>query len=149
VTARRWPLRRRRPRPAAVRPRRGGAGEDRRLGLTRRGLVLLVVVFGLTTMAIWPLRQYVTQQQRIDQLQAKQAALAAEVDRLEAERERLQDPEYVEQLAREDLHMARPGEEPWVLTGPPPADRPQPAAPEPAQRPWYQRFWDALLGRSG
>ena len=31
-------------------------GEERRMGFTRRGLILVVVVFGLVTMTIWPLR---------------------------------------------------------------------------------------------
>ena len=45
--------------------------------------------------------------------------------------------------------MARPGEEPWVLTGPEPADRPAPQADGRAHRAWYQRLWDALVGRAG
>ena len=132
--------------PAAlIRQRRSGD----RLGLTRRGLVLALVAFALTAMTIYPLRQYVTQQRRIEQLQAKQAALDVEIARLEAERARLEDPEYVEQLAREELQMARPGEESYVMTGEAPTERP--AASDTAQqpeRPWYKRVWDTLLGRA-
>jgi cell division protein FtsL len=145
--------RRRRPRlrtvaarPAAlIRQRRSG---DHR-GLTRRGLVLALIAFALTAMTIYPLRQYVTQQNRIEQLQAKQAALDLEIARLEAERSRLKDPEYVEQLAREDLQMARPGEESYVMTGEAPTERA--VASDTAQqreRPWYKRVWDTLLGRA-
>jgi cell division protein FtsL len=145
--------RRRRPRlstvaarPAAlIRQRRSG---DHR-GLTRRGLVLALIAFALTAMTIYPLRQYVTQQNRIEQLQAKQAALDLEIARLEAERARLKDPEYVEQLAREDLQMARPGEESYVMTGEAPTERA--VASDTAQqpeRPWYKRVWDTLLGRA-
>lgn len=123
------------------------------LRLSRRGLVLILLLFGLTAMSVYPLRQYVAQHQRVEQLAAKQRALAAEVDRLERERVRLKDPEYVEQLAREELYMARPGEEAWVITGEPPAERPDPAAAKPAaaadERPWYQRLWDKLTGRQG
>jgi septal ring factor EnvC (AmiA/AmiB activator) len=91
----------------------------------------------------------VTQQNRIEQLQAKQAALDLEIARLEAERARLKDPEYVEQLAREDLQMARPGEESYVMTGEAPTERA--VASDTAQqpeRPWYKRVWDTLLGRA-
>ena len=127
--------------------RRGRAAAPRRL--TRRGLILLLIAFALTAMSIYPLRQYVTQQQRIEQVQAKQAALDTEVARLEAERERLQDPEYVEQLAREELQMAKPGEETYVMTGPQPADRPADAQEgNRSKRPWYKRLWDALVGRA-
>jgi cell division protein FtsL len=128
--------------PAGARGRRGGRG------LTRRGLVLALVAFALTAMTIYPLRQYVTQQQRIEQLQAKQAALDAEVSRLEAERARLKDPEYVEQLAREDLQMAKPGEEPYVMTGQAPVDRPAPQGSAAHKRPWYKRLWDTVMGRT-
>jgi cell division protein FtsB len=120
--------------------------------LTRRGLLLMLLLFGLTAMSVYPLRQYVTQHQRAEQLATKQQVLAAEVERLERERARLQDPEYVEQLAREDLYMARPGEEAWVITGEPPSERPAPPAqqadPE-GERSWYLRLWDKLTKRSG
>jgi cell division protein FtsL len=137
--------------------RRGGpglrvplpGGGDRRLRLTRRGLVLALIVFALSAMSVYPLRSYVIQQQRIDQLEAKQEALNAEVARLEQEKARLQDPEYVEQLAREELQMAKPGEDTYVMSGQPPADRPAPDGPEPPRRPWYLRLWDGLMGRAG
>ena len=121
--------------------------------LTRRGLLLILLLFGLTAMSVYPLRQYVTQHQRVEQLATKQRVLEAEVGRLERERERLKDPEYVEQLAREELYMTRPGEEAWVLTGEPPSERPapqaQPAPEQGAERPWYLRLWDKLTNRSG
>jgi cell division protein FtsB len=126
------------------------------LRLSRRGLLLILLLFGLTAMSVYPLRQYVAQHQRVEQLAAKQRALDAEVARLERERARLNDPEYVEQLAREELYMARPGEEAWVLTGEQPAGRPSPAArqaqPTPTDdgdRPWYLRIWDKLTRRAG
>ncbi|HKP99225.1 MAG TPA: septum formation initiator family protein, partial [Actinomycetes bacterium] len=81
------------------------------LGLTPRGAVLLLALFALTATAVYPLRQYVSQQDRIERLQAKQAALAAENARLEVERKRLQDPAYVQQLAKRDYHVVAPGEE--------------------------------------
>jgi cell division protein FtsL len=117
--------------------------------LTRRGLVLVLVLFGLSVMTVYPLRQYISQQQRIDALETRRAAVADEVERLERERKRLQDPEYVEQLAREDLHMARPGDEAWALTGEPPPDPEPPEPDEPPERPWYQRIWEWVTGREG
>jgi cell division protein FtsB len=117
------------------------------LGLTPRGAVLLLVMFALAATAVYPLRQYVSQQDRIERLQAKQQALAAENARLEAERERLQDPAYVQQLAKRDYHVVSPGEEAWVVTGTPPASPTAPSAtaadPDP---PWYKRAWQGLTG---
>ena len=115
------------------------------LGLTPRGAVLLLVMFALAATAVYPLRQYVSQQGRIERLQAKQQALAAENARLEAEHKRLQDPAYVQQLAKRDYHVVAPGEEAWVVTGAPPAGAGAMAAaaadPDP---PWYKRVWQGL-----
>jgi hypothetical protein len=56
---------------------RPAVGEPRPpLGLTPRGAVLLLVMFALAATAVYPLRQYVSQQHRIEFLEAKQRALA-------------------------------------------------------------------------
>ena len=117
------------------------------LGLTPRGAVLLLVMFALAATAVYPLRQYVSQRDRIERLQAKQQALAAENTRLETERRRLQDPAYVQQLAKRDYHVVSPGEEAWVVTGTPPANATaQPAAAADPDPPWYKRAWQGLTG---
>jgi cell division protein FtsB len=116
------------------------------LGLTPRGAVLLLVMFALAATAVYPLRQYVSQQDRIERLQAKQRALAAENARLDAERKRLQDPAYVQQLAKRDYHVVSPGEEAWVVTGTPPSATAQPAEGAVPDRPWYKRAWQGLTG---
>ncbi len=120
------------------------------LGLTPRGAVLLLALFALAATAVYPLRQYVSQQDRIERLEAKQAALAAENARLETERKRLLDPAYVQQLAKRDYHLVAPGEEAWVVTGTPPTSEAAPAgkAAE-SDRPWYKRAWQALTGWLG
>jgi len=128
-----------RPRPAEGEPRPP-------LGLTPRGAVLLLVMFALAATAVYPLRQYVSQQHRIERLEAKQQALAAENARLEVERRRLQDPAYVQQLAKRDYHLVAPGEEAWVVTGTPPTGSAQASDAAAADRPWYQRAWQRLTG---
>ena len=120
------------------------------LGLTPRGAVLLLVMFALAATAVYPLRQYVSQQHRIEFLEAKQRALAAENARLEVERKRLQDPAYVQQLAKGNYHLVAPGEEAWVVTGtPPPGDAAQAAQEAARNRPWYRRAWQRLTGWLG
>jgi cell division protein FtsB len=127
---------------------RQAEGEPRPpLGLTPRGAVLLLVMFALAATAVYPLRQYVSQQHRIERLEAKQQALAAENARLEVERKRLQDPAYVQQLAKGNYHLVAPGEEAWVVTGTPPISSAAQAAQEAARnRPWYKRAWQRLTG---
>jgi cell division protein FtsB len=120
------------------------------LGLTPRGAVLLLALFALAATAVYPLRQYVSQQDRIQRLEAKQQALAAENARLEVERKRLQDPAYVQQLAKGTYHLVASGEEAWVVTGtPPPSDAAQAAQEAARNRPWYRRAWQRLTGWLG
>jgi len=130
------------------RGRRNGSKRGAESGLTSRGVVLFLVLFVLAATAVYPLRQYIAQQGRIEQLQTKQAALQAANQRLAQERARLKDPAYVEQLAKQDFHLARPGEQTWLLTGTPPADEAaQPAAKPARHAPWYQRAWHWLTDR--
>jgi cell division protein FtsB len=129
---------------------RPAEGEPRPpLGLTPRGAVLLLVMFALAATAVYPLRQYVSQQDRIGRLQAKQQALAAENARLEADRARLQDPAYVQQLAKRDYHVVGPGEEAWVVTGTPPAGGGAAAVAADPDPPWYKRAWQRLTSWLG
>ena len=114
------------------------------LGLTPRGAVLLLALFALAATAVYPLRQYVSQQDRIGRLEAKQQALVTENARLEAERKRLQDPAYVQQLAKRDYHVVAPGEEAWVVTGTAPSAAAEAAAAAEANRPWYKRAWQGF-----
>jgi cell division protein FtsB len=117
------------------------------LGLTPRGALLLLVMFALAAAAVYPLRQYVSQADRIQRLQDKQRALQAENQRLEQQRARLRDPAYVEQLAKRDFQLVEPGEEAWLVTGTPPTTRPAPAPPPPEPgSPWYKRAWRRLSG---
>jgi cell division protein FtsB len=111
--------------------------------------VLLLALFALAATAVYPLRQYVSQQDRIERLQAKQAALATENARLEAERKRLQDPAYVQQLAKRDYQLVAPGEEAWVVTGTPPASNSPQASAADSDPPWYRRAWQRLTSWLG
>jgi cell division protein FtsL len=116
------------------------------LGLTVRGALLLLILFALAVTSVYPLREYVEQRRRIEQLAAKQRALAAENERLQREQERLRDPAYVEQLAKRDFGMVKRGEEAWQLTGEPPRASPPAPAPPPPPKPWYQRAWQRMTG---
>jgi cell division protein FtsB len=127
--------------------RLAGARSRPPLGLTPRGALLLLVMFALAAAAVYPLRQYVSQADRIERLQAKQRALQAENQRLEQQRARLRDPAYAEQLAKRDFQLVEPGEEAWLITGTPPTTRPAPPPPPPApEPPWYKRAWRWLSG---
>jgi cell division protein DivIC len=48
--------------------------------------------------------------EQLAQMEAKLAAVAEKNERLKLEITRLNDPEYIEQIAKKDLQMIRPGE---------------------------------------
>jgi cell division protein FtsL len=73
-----------------------------------------------------PARNYVSQQAATDDAQRQLDALNAEVDDLEARQTALQDPEQIEQVARERFNYGYPGEEVFAVLPAPPAPLPIP-----------------------
>lgn len=108
------------------------------------GLVALLAI--CVVMLSGPLQAYWDGHSRVDLLQRKHDALAAEVARLEVRRELLQDPAQIELLAREEQGFVRPGEQAYVVV-PPDADEPRIERPDRVAEPpapWYQRWWRAV-----
>lgn len=97
-------------------------------------------------MAAGPLERYSAAAQRVESLQAARDQLRAEVDRLEQRRERLNDPDHLELVARSQLGMVKPGEIPFVVVPRDGDDDGQPAevAGDEATEPWYRRIWNGL-----
>jgi cell division protein FtsB len=147
ATAARRPDQRRRTTGTSVpKPPPPGA---RPTAITTRSAILGVVVMVLALALTVPLRQYVAQRGKVARLRARPQQAQARVDALEARKRQLQDPAYVEQLARERLHFVRPGEVPYILLTPPPA--PAPSRPGVAggpgvggTGPWYSRLWGTV-----
>ena len=114
---------------------------DRPLVLGLVGLLVLGAV-----MLSGPLQRYMDGHGRVELLQHKLQALDAENQSLAQRKQDLQDPDKVEQLAREQLDMIYPGEVPYAII-PPKDDRPQittPAPPPEQSEPWYTRAWQAV-----
>jgi cell division protein FtsB len=78
--------------------------------ISARASVLLIVVLIAATLAIAPMRAYLGQRERLAELQQQAAQLEASNRELEERVRRLDDPRYLERLARECLGMVRPGE---------------------------------------
>jgi cell division protein FtsB len=72
--------------------------------------VLAVVICAIALSLAYPVREYIAQRRQIDQLQAENRAGAAQLSRLQAEAARLGDPAYIEQQARDRLHLCMPGQ---------------------------------------
>lgn len=78
--------------------------------LTKGAAGLVAIVLVLAAAAIFPLRQFAAQRGDLAELERKVEVLESERNDLARKVERLQDPEYLERIARQCLGMVRPGE---------------------------------------
>jgi cell division protein FtsB len=136
------------PRPAiAAAPARGSLAAV----LSWRTLVLAGVL-GLAFALVWPsLRVYNDQRAQNAELRAERDAAQAEVDDLEAQLARWQDPAFVVAQARERLAYVFPGETPYRVVDPEVA---RPAAEGSAEGdaeggvtqtgPWFETLWSSV-----
>ena len=125
--------------PAAPRP----PERDRPPRFTSRAAVLAVVLCAIALSLAYPVREYIGQRRQIDQLTAQRATAEAAVRRLAAEDRKLTSPAYVEQQARDRLHMCMPDQTCYVVI---PGKKPPVAvAPAPAHvTPWYEKLWGSV-----
>ena len=119
------------------------AAASRSTRLTGRAALLAVVICAIALSLAYPVREYIAQRQQIDQLLAQQQTTAAEVKALEEQNARLGQTWYIEQQARDQLHMCFPREQCYeVISGVPPTS----AATRntaPAD-PWYSKLWESV-----
>ncbi len=91
-----------------------GAAAARRPRFTGRAAILVLVVAVLTVSYASSLRAYLQQRSHIEDLKSQIALRQADIDDLEREKERWQDPAFVRQQARE-LNYVMPGETSYVV----------------------------------
>ncbi|HUH06847.1 MAG TPA: septum formation initiator family protein [Egibacteraceae bacterium] len=115
------------------------------------GLLVLIILLG--GMAAGPLKSFTLGADRVDTLAASRDQLRAEVDRLEERRVRLEDPEELEIIAREQLNLVKPGEVPFIVVTPEAeferAEPGQGAAGVDDAKTMWRRVADALAGLFG
>ncbi len=119
----------------------------------RRGpviAVLLLVALAITLAGIFPFRQMIAQQRRVENTEAKLEALLAENTRLEGNIASLESASDLERIAREQYGLVRPGETGYTID--PPEPDPEAIVPEQEQAPEDERsplekVWDFLTGR--
>jgi cell division protein FtsB len=119
------------------------AAAARSTRLTGRAALLAVVICAIALSLAYPVREYIAQRQQIDQLLAQQQTMSAQVKALQEQDAKLGQTWYVEQRARQELHMCLPGEQCYeVISGQPaPATPAQTAAPAVA---WYAKLWQSV-----
>jgi cell division protein FtsB len=81
-----------------------------RARVTPRAVLLALVVTGLLFYLAVPLRTYLDQRDRLQELERQSQVLERENDQLRRQIELLHDPAYLERIARECLGMVKEGE---------------------------------------
>jgi cell division protein FtsL len=114
-----------------------------RVRLTSRAAVLAVVICAIALSLAYPVREYIAQRRQIDQLQAERQMLNGQLQALQHEQQRLADPAYIEQLARNRLHMCLKGQTCYVVIDGHTARRGT-AATAASLTPWYERMWQSV-----
>jgi cell division protein FtsB len=140
-----------------VTPRRGqtpaaqitptGRGPDEREAeaaartrFTSRAAVLALLVCAIALTLAYPIREYIAEHRQIAQLEAESAQLAGRLRALKAQQQALASPVYIEQQARDQLHMCFPTQTCYVVVSPPPA-RGKAAR---SHAPWYSVLWKSI-----
>jgi cell division protein FtsB len=115
----------------------------RRSRFTSRAAVLAVVLCAIALSLAYPVREYLAQHRQINQLEAQQQQITAQLSRLRTEQRELTSPGYIEQQARDKLHMCPPRQTCYVIiNGRRHLSRN--ASAHAAGVPWYQRVWTSL-----
>src|SRR6478735_441189 len=134
-----------RPQPAAA------AGERPRSRFTGRAAVLVLVLAVLTVSYASSLRAYLEQRSHINELKTSIAQHEANIDALETEKARWDDPAFVRTQARERLGYVMPGEKTYLVldeNGRP--LEPQAALQDPTtvistkDTPWWDDAWASV-----
>jgi cell division protein FtsB len=137
----------RRARPALLSP---APGTGARGALTSRAAVLGLVLCALLLSAAVPLREFLAQRGDIGRTATAQAEQRQRIAALEAQQQRLNDPAYVRQQARERFGFVLPGETLYTVLRPGASSAPETredgteAVPEPPARAWYGELWDSV-----
>ena len=147
--------------PGAPRPARAAAarpqpvpagGEKSRSRLTGRAAVLVLVMAVLTVSYASSLRAYLQQRSHINDLKSQIALHEANIDTLESEKDRWEDPAYVEQQARQRLGYVMPGEKTYLVLGEdgeplePQAELQDPTTVlDSTPTPWWDDAWESVV----
>lgn len=99
-----------------------------RLGWLPQVVIFLLLLGLVGAMAIEPTRQLLEQRERISGMETDLNRIERSNDKLQARIKRLQDPDFLEQQAREQIGLVRPGETAYVVM--PPSRRTQLAKKE-------------------
>jgi cell division protein FtsB len=89
-----------------------------RLGVGPQVVIVMLVIGLIGAMAIQPTRALLEQRRRIEGMTGDLHQMQALNSKLEARIERLQDPDFIEQEAREKVGLVRQGETTFIVVPP-------------------------------
>jgi cell division protein FtsB len=122
--------------------------EQRFGSAARRAAILAAVVCVLTLTIAGPVRTYFAQRTEMQQLEATEAQLRAQIAELEQQKVKLADPVFIAAQARERLGFVMPGEVPYQVQLPANSGVPgTPGVEAPAadpDEPWYTSLWHTI-----
>lgn len=129
-------------------PQTGGTGS--RVTLNGRAIILVILCIVLIFSTAIPLKNYLDQRARINDLQSAQDSNKARIKELQNQVERWKDPAYVKAQARNRLHYVMPNEIGYIVLE---ADDAQAVVQnqddEFGVRPaWYRTLWSSLKDAS-
>lgn len=107
--------------------------------------LVLLVLGGAMYLFVFPARTYLAQKQQIAAEQQTVTVLRAEDSKLASQSSALQDNATIEQIARQQYGLVKPGQQAFMVL--PAPNRPQPSAPAPPKHAaWYSslEFWHYL-----
>jgi len=106
-----------------------------------RAAILAVVIAAVALSLAYPVREYISQRRQIEQHLLQGQQIARQIKRLEAQQVRLRDPGYIEQQARDRLHMCFPTQTCYVIIAPGSGRHSKPIS---SGAPWYARLWSSV-----
>jgi cell division protein FtsB len=110
---------------------------------TGRAAVLAVVLCAIALSLAYPVREYLAQRRQIDQLQAQHEQIITRLHHLEQQWHRLKSRPYIEEQARDRLHLCLPNQMCYVIIDPATRHGRDVAARQ-AATPWYARLWSSV-----
>jgi cell division protein FtsB len=114
---------------------------DTRPHFTGRAAILAIVLCAIALSLAYPVREYIAERRQMDQLQVQGQQLTAQLNRLRSQQRKLTSAPYIEQQARDKLHMCLPTQMCYVIIGP---KAPRTVAARRTAMPWYSRLWSSV-----
>lgn len=119
--------------------------------LRRIGILAVVMVFLIVSISV-PVSNHYESVDQARALSSERAALESEISKLQQEKNKLNDPEYIQAQARQRFGAVKPGETPYRVVDDATAERAAAAAAaeeEANRKPWNETLWGSISGNRG